>query len=138
MNYPVLCNEIKTDPLGLGYASQTDQGVADLLNASRIGQSCSRTTIGPHELWEAIDQGEMAALTSTQQVWLQILMSMAPIQTSAAHTQAFLASCFAPLSKTQTNITALATQTPCSRAAALLGWGTVVSADDVRCASGRG
>lgn len=75
MNYPVLRNELLTDPLAWGYAAvyggslptttdvlAGDATVAALLNDSSRGRTIRRADITAAEIWQVLDMADLPAL----------------------------------------------------------------------------
>jgi hypothetical protein len=60
-----LSEEIRNDPLGIGYAGMTEQQIADSLNARN--RTRDRTTMSAGEIFETIVPAEFAALNQAEQ-----------------------------------------------------------------------
>lgn len=65
MNIDDLKIEIDTDSLARGYSGMDDQQVADSLN-NTIDRNVNKTNITGSEIWEQVDSGELAALSTDQ------------------------------------------------------------------------
>ncbi len=133
INYSQLKTEIQTDPAALGYApfiaSGSDNAIADLLNA--VGAfSINRTRIPAVEVVNAIVPTEWTALTADEKNRISFIVSAGEVDASAANTRSAFLAAFAGGTTTRANLVALQTR-PGSRAEALFGSGTFVSADDV-------
>ena len=137
MDYVALKNEILTDPLSLGYTGQSDQATANLMNASRAGQTVTLSTCTPAGLWEAITPSDWAAATAAQQGDIKTLLTLPAVTFAGAHTAAVLSAAFGPATQTTSNINGLKTRQG-SRAEVLFGAGMAVNNAQVAYAMGRG
>jgi hypothetical protein len=139
-----LTSEVNADPLGLGLATPRNagqfQGVADILNAipepiaagsqESIFKKMTLTT----DLIACIVAADYTALTVTQRDLCALVFSTEMVKTGDAATRTLLASIFA-VSTTRTALIAASSRL-CSRAEALWGDGTQISAEQVANALG--
>lgn len=159
MDYAILANEINTDPLGLGYAGQSDGGIAELLNTPNASYSVSASLVPLSLLgiWAAKNDVrkkiEAAANDSTSpvqsicQTIRDLLQGLngPPFDASNPDNQAMLSALAAagvlvddasPPNSLASSLLALATKSPASRAEVLFGEGVIVSHIDVAIALG--
>lgn len=113
MDYGKLKNEITTDPLARGYASMTNQQVADNLNT--VYRTLPVESVTGQDIFEAVVQADYAALTAAQKELLYAIVGMGTIRVNGANTTAALLAMFPSGSTTRANLAALRTR-PVSRA----------------------
>lgn len=136
INPSLLKTEIQQDPKALGFASLVaagnDQGIADLLNGlSGPGTgSAFRDNIQPKEILAALQPADFAALTALQLAQLQAITGQGVVDATSANGRAIYLNIFAGMTNSITALTALTSRVS-SRAEALFGAGTVISAGDV-------
>jgi len=113
MDYAKLRAELLTDPVALGYAGQTDQQAADLLNSLTTGRTQPRTQVPVAELFNAIDNGGWPTTALTQDK-LAAVLNMQVIDASNANTRGIIGSIFpnsGATAATNARLQALATRT---------------------------
>lgn len=142
INYPQLKTEITTDPNNYGYAPLlaigNDQGIADILNLSRVAIQIKRADIDPSEIFHALDLADMVTNgTATQIGWMEACLDApytirllnedgtdTPVQSN------WLALLKTGTTPTKTRLAALRTRAG-SRAEQLFGANTFVTPADV-------
>lgn len=128
--------EIDTDPKSLGYAALRAQSNGPEAVANRMNEvGASAETLTPTwtdttEVLAVLVGTEIIALTQANRDMLAILTSTARIRTGSATMRAAIAAIFGAATTSRANLVALTTKSA-SRAAALWGEGTVISATDV-------
>jgi hypothetical protein len=128
--------EIDTDPKGLGYTTLKAQSNGPEAVAAKMNEvGASSETLTPAwtdttEVLAVLVGTEIVALSQANRDMLTILTSTARIKTGSATLRAAIAAIFASGTTSRANLVALTTKS-CSRAAALWGEGTVVSAAQV-------
>lgn len=137
IDYPALNTEIRTDPVGIGYAPHVDSGndvlVAALLNEVRVAAptfSINRGEVPSQKVVNEFDAGEFGALVTEQLQRLSIMTQFGTVDLGDATVRQILGAIFPLGGVTRTNLTALSTRS-CSRGEFLFGAGTVISAADV-------
>jgi hypothetical protein len=128
--------EIDTDPKGLGYTTlkaQSNGPEAVAAKMNEIGGSSETLTptwTATTEVLAVLVGTEVLALSQANRDMLAILTSTTQVKTGSATLRAAIAAIFASGTTSRTNLVALTTKS-CSRAAALWGEGTYISATDV-------
>ena len=74
MDYLVLWNEGRTDPLGRGYSGMTDREIAIDLNT--VYRTRMRETLSSAEVYEAIEISEFQALGDVQKVYVRDILGL--------------------------------------------------------------
>jgi len=105
--------EIVADPLGRGYTGMTDAKVVDSLNV--IDRTRDRTVVPAHEVFEALDFGELKALTVDSRQIVLGLLAMGDMNLKGPNLRAAFGTIFGAGPTTRANLVALQTE-PVSRA----------------------
>lgn len=124
MDLVALKSEITTDPIGRGYSLQSDEAVADLLNAPT--RMPNRDSITSGELAGAITAADWGTLTAEQKARLQFLVTPPSLQITA-HLRQELRDIFPQGKDSRANLRAVLMKTG-SRAEEL-GLGSVTPSD---------
>ncbi len=128
-DYKILRTELTTDPLVRGYSGMTDTQAATSL--ATVNRTINRTSVPAVEVIEALVASEYAALSTTLQNMVGLLISAGTINPLGTNTRAIFAAAFGPATTTRANLIALETMLV-SRAVELgLGY---VSVGDVKIA----
>jgi len=127
-----LLSELKADPKQLGYrAAGSPATIAALLNTVGLsGETCANTAVSMDEVMIVLDLDEWDALIQSRRDFLIRVSYLASIDLSNAAVMAQLNKIFPSTTKTAQALNTMVTR-PCTRAEALFGGGTVVTADDV-------
>jgi len=120
--------EITTDPLGRGYASMTNVQVVDSLNT--VNRTRDRIIVPSHEVFEALDFGELKALAAADRQIVLGLLAMGDVNLKGPNLRAAFGTIFGAGPTTRANLVALQTE-PVSRAEEL-GLGNVETRDVTR------
>jgi hypothetical protein len=117
----VLADELTHDPLGRGYAGMSDEQAA--VNLNTVDRTRQRDTVLGHEIFNATDHTEYAALADAQKDRWLALCAIDIINIASGVAKALEAEIFGPGTTTRDNLLALKTEN-ISRATEL-GLGTV-------------
>lgn len=107
MDEQILRQELTTDPLSRGYASMTDEQVADSLNAQN--RQTQRDTLSGAEMFEQIEPSEFISKTNALQaeVWNIVHLGEAIKVSPGSRTRARMIAIFGAGSATITNLAAI-------------------------------
>lgn len=125
IDYTILKNEIDTDPMGLGYAGNTDPEVAALMNEiGGSGEKIDRDFVDGQEMMSVVVIPEYAALSDVQRMgWSAIISAGAGmVDVNNAGTIAQVTAIWGAGTTTRDNLIALR-QRDASRAEVLFGQG---------------
>lgn len=86
MDYQILHDEIVNDPRILGYTGQSDQQIADLLNAQ--GQTRNREIVDTWEILEATVPADYSALSADEKQRYQTFVSIGKLNPWGANISA--------------------------------------------------
>ncbi len=126
-----LLTELQIDPKGLGYRSQTTDGIVALLNTVGLShETCANTAATMPEVLMAVDLGEWGKLTQPQRDYLTVVAQLPSVDLTNPAVEAKVGAIFPANGPTQQALNTLKTR-PCSRAEALWGPGTTATAADV-------
>ena len=98
MNYQLLKSEMDTDPLVRGYASMTDQQVADSLNT--VDRQVNIETLSGGDIYECLDLAEFAALTPDDRTRVDRVLSLDSVKIQG-NAKTELASIFGSITSTR-------------------------------------
>ena len=117
MSWSFLLDELRDDPLAIGYAGMDDQQRMDSLEDDSARPAPDLIQIEAAQLYDAIDRVEYTALSASQQDRVKIILSLGRINTSQG-TQARdeILEIFPPGGDTITALTTLITNRTQSRA----------------------
>lgn len=105
----ILADEVQADPLARGYAGMTAEQIdASLRVADRTR---FRTAIPNHEVFRALDLGEVEALSQGKRDALQMVMTLDQIDATDPNVRTILGTLFPAGSTTRDNLIALAQET---------------------------
>lgn len=138
-----LASEINTDPKAFNYATPKNAGddgaVAAIFNATYAGVGIVwRTNLTAKDILSAIVWSEVSGFTNAQVGWLNALLVPLTIDASKATIRAMFGGLFASTATTLANLTAIAKVPSPTRGEELFGAGTLISAQDIAHALGRG
>ena len=111
-DYAKLKAEVVGDPLGYGYATMDDAAVAAKLKT--VARTKKRAIIPAYEVFEALDPGELAALSTAHRMIVLGMLAMGEINLRGANTRAMLKAAFVAGTKSRAALIALQTE-PISR-----------------------
>lgn len=136
-----ILTEINTDPKALGYATLRTQSngpealAAKMNEVAASAETLTITWLATEEALAVLVGTEVTALAQANRDLLTVVTSQSRIKTGSATMRATLGGIFASGTTSRTNLVALATRSA-SRAEALWGEGTVVTAQAVSIALG--
>lgn len=105
-DYTRLREEIDDDPLGLGYASETDAQVSVLLNT--FNRPVGEFTVESVQIYEAVDDTEFEALNASQKSRVRDIYSLSgAIEVSNSRVRAVLLALFPAGSATRNALAGL-------------------------------
>lgn len=131
-----LRNELRNDPLSLGYgpaiASGDQNTLFSLVNMIRRGGAfqVDRDPVRPEVLFSEVTPEDFAAMTTTELARLQVLMVLPQIDLADGSTKTIVDSLFANGAVTRQNVTILK-QRDGSRAEVLWGKGIIVTVNQI-------
>ena len=117
-NYSKLKAEVVGDPLGYGYATMDDAAVAAKMKV--VARTKKRSIVPAYEVFEALDPGELAALSTAHRMIVLGMLAMGEINLRGTNTRAMLKAAFVSGTKSRTALIALQTE-PISRGQEI-GW----------------
>jgi len=129
MDFQALRTELLTDPLALGYSTQTDTQAAATLNSLTTGRTVNRTGVPTDEVLGAIQAADWPTTATLQNQLECILVGSSASGVNAANTniRAMFSTIFAGKTTTLNALNALGTMTV-SRATEI-GLGTITVHD---------
>jgi len=117
MSWSFLLDELRDDPLAIGYAGMDDQQRMDSLEDDSARPAPDLIQIEAAQLYDAIDRVEYTALSASQQDRVKIILSLGRINTSqGTQARAEILEIFPPGGDTITALTTLITNRTQSRA----------------------
>lgn len=113
VNFSDLKIEVVTDPISLGYASKSDQEIADLLNevlsTLEVGRKRDREEVASWEILEQTELSELKNLPPEKLTRYYAILAMGIINVQATNIRTIMLDLFAAGTTTRSNLAAFQT-----------------------------